>query len=260
MGEEIMVRAEGLTKSFGSKEVVRGVDLVVPRGSLYGFLGPNGAGKTTTIRMLAGLVRPTGGRVEVAGVDVVRDPLEAKRRIGLVPDEPRLFDKLTAREFMRFIGQVFRMEGAEIERRSEELLGMFDLSDAADELLGGYSHGMQQKCALASALLHEPEVLFLDEPTVGLDPASARLIKDVLRRVVERGGTVFMATHILEIAETLCDELCIVQDGRVLAAGTFSELRQTARLSGESTLEEVFLGLTGGGERLGLAGYLRDEG
>ncbi|WP_047864776.1 ABC transporter ATP-binding protein [Rubrobacter aplysinae] len=259
MGEEVVARAEGLVKSFGSKEVVRGVDLEVARGSLYGFLGPNGAGKTTTIRMLAGLVRPSGGRAEVAGIDVVRDPLEAKRRIGLVPDEPRLFEKLTAREFMRFVGQVFRMEAKEIERRSGDLLQMFGLAESADELLGGYSHGMKQKCALASALLHEPEVLFLDEPTVGLDPASARLIKDVLRRTVERGGTVFMATHILEIAETLCDGLCIVQDGRVLATGTVPELRETAGASGGSSLEEVFLGLTGSGGSRGLAGYPRDE-
>lgn len=258
MGEEIVVRAEGLVKSFGAREVVQGVSLAVPRGTLYGFLGPNGAGKTTTIKMLAGLVRPSGGRAEVVGVDVARDPLEAKRRIGLVPAEPRLFEKLTAREFMRFVGQVFRIEPTEIERRSEELLDMFGLTEAADELLGGYSYGMQQKCALASALLHEPEVLFLDEPTVGLDPASARLIKDVLRRMVERGGTVFMATHILEIAESLCDELCIIQDGRVLAAGASPELRESAGASEGSSLEEVFLGLTGDDGR-GLAGYLRDE-
>jgi ABC-2 type transport system ATP-binding protein len=253
-----MIRARGLAKWYGGKEAVKGVDLDVGSGTLYGFLGPNGAGKTTTIKMLTGLIRPSSGAVEVAGVDVVADPLEAKRRIGLSPDEPALFDKLSAREFLRFIGDVYRVPREQARRRGEELLAMFGLEDNADELLGGYSHGMRQKVALSAALLHEPQVLFLDEPTVGLDPASARLIKEVLRRVVERGGTVFLTTHILEIAQSLCDEIGIIQEGRMLASGTMAELRDRARAADDNTLEDVFLALTGSGRDLELAAYLRD--
>ena len=256
MGDEIAVGCVDLAKKYGSKEAVRGVGLEVRRGALYGFLGPNGAGKTTTIKMLTGMVRPSSGSAEVAGVDVVRDPLAAKARLSLVPDEPRLFDKLTARETLRFVGDVYRMPVREVRVRSEELLEMFGLSGAADELVGGYSHGMRQKCALAAALLHEPEVLFLDEPTVGLDPASARLLKDVLKEMVARGGTVFMATHILEIAENLCDRVGIIQDGRMLAQGTVAELRAHAHASDDDTLESVFLGLTGSGEGRVLADHL----
>ena len=260
MSEDLAIRAADLVKRYGKKEAVRGVDLEVERGTLYGFLGPNGAGKTTTIRMLTGLVRPNAGEVEVAGVDVAKNPLEAKRKIALVPDQPALFDKLTAREFLRFVGDVYGVEPGKAERRSGELLEMFGLVEAADEIAGGYSHGMRQKTALAAALLHEPEVLFLDEPTVGLDPASARLTKDVLRRVVERGGTVFMATHVLEIAQALCDRIGIIQDGRILASGTFAQLRAQAhaqaRAAEDDDLENVFLSLTGSGEGRGLADYL----
>lgn len=256
MENGVAVRAEDLTKSYGNKEAVRGLSLEVRRGTFYGFLGPNGAGKTTSIKMLTGLIRPGGGRALVAGVDVAKNPLEVKRRIGLVPDEPRLFEKLTAREFLRFVGDVYGVPPDAAGRRSEELLEMFDLSDAGDEMLGGYSHGMGQKVSLAAALLHEPEVMFLDEPTVGLDPASARLIKDVLRRVVARGGTVFMATHILEIAEALCDRIAIIQDGRVRAAGTMDDLRSEAQSADDNTLEDVFLDLTGSSEGREVAGYL----
>jgi ABC-2 type transport system ATP-binding protein len=252
----IMVKARDLAKSYGPKEAVRGVSLEVEQGTLYGFLGPNGAGKTTSIRMLTGLVRPSRGEAEVAGVNVVKNPLEAKRRMGLVPEEPQLFEKLTAREFLSFVGDVYGMPRDRARYRAGELLEMFDLEGAADELVGGYSHGMRQKCALAAALLHEPEVLFLDEPTVGLDPASARLLKDVLRRIVSCGGTVFMATHILEIAETLCDEIGIIQDGRILASGTVSELRSRAHASEDNTLEDIFLSLTGSSEGRVVADYL----
>ena len=253
-----MIKAAGLVKRYGSKEAVRNLDLSVERGTLYGFLGPNGAGKTTTIKMLTGLLRPTSGEVELAGVDVIKRPLEAKRHLAFVPDEPALFDKLTGREFLKFVADVYGVEPEKVSRRSEELLEMFGLTEAADEITGGYSHGMKQKCALAAALLHEPEVLFLDEPTVGLDPASARLIKDVLRRIVDRGGTVFMATHILEIAQVLCDEIGIIQDGKILAEGTLSELRSAAHASDDNTLEDVFLNLTGSSEGREIAGYLRD--
>lgn len=253
-----MIKTHALTKRYGRKEAVRGVNLDVRRGALYGFLGPNGAGKTTTIKLLCGLLRPTSGEITVAGVDVVRDPLEAKRRISYVPDEPALFEKLTAREFLGFVADVYGVEQAEARDRSRELLEMFGLSGEADELLGGFSHGMKQKVVLAAALLHEPEVLFLDEPTVGLDPASARLTKDVLRRFVARGGTVFMATHILEMAEALCDEVGIIERGRMIASGTVTELRSLARSSRDDTLEDVFLRLTGSSEGRQIADYLEE--
>ena len=267
-----MVRAEGLTKHYGKKEAVRGVDLSVPAGVLYGFLGPNGAGKTTTIKMLTGLLRPTSGTVYVAGHNMLEDPASAKARMALVPDQPRLFDKLSAREFLAFTAEVYGVEPEKATRRTDEMFEMFELSEAADELVDGYSHGMRQKTALAAALLHEPDVLFLDEPTVGLDPASARLIKDILRGLVERGATVFLTTHVLEIAEALCDRVGIIKDGRILAEGTIEELRAAERgegadeasargvadATGES-LEEIFLGLTGSGEGRELAGYLRGE-
>ncbi len=253
-----VVRASGLIKWYGSKPAVQGVNLEVKRGTLYGFLGPNGAGKTTTIKMLTGLIRPDAGSVEVAGVDVVRNPLEAKRRIAFVPDQPVLFEKLTAREFLAFVADVYGVPPQVARTRAEELLGMFNLTGAAQELVGGYSHGMKQKCALAAALLHEPEVLFLDEPTVGLDPASARLIKNILRRLVARGGTVFMTTHILEIAQSLCDEIGIMHRGVILASGTVDELRAQARAAQDNSLEDIFLTLTGYGEEREVAQYLRE--
>ncbi len=253
-----VVRASGLIKWYGSKPAVQGVNLEVKRGTLYGFLGPNGAGKTTTIKMLTGLIRPDAGSVEVAGVDVVRNPLEAKRRIAFVPDQPVLFEKLTAREFLAFVADAYGVPPQVARTRAEELLEMFNLTGAAQELVGGYSHGMKQKCALAAALLHEPEALFLDEPTVGLDPASARLIKNILRRLVARGGTVFMTTHILEIAQSLCDEIGIMHRGVILASGTVDELRAQARADQDNSLEDIFLALTGYGEEREVAQYLRE--
>jgi len=272
--EAASVIARGLTKSYGAKQAVRGIDLEVPPGMLYGFLGPNGAGKTTTIKMLTGLLRPSSGEVQIAGCDMLKEPSKAKACMALVPDQPRFFEKLSAREFLSFTADVYGVEPQKAKRRADELFEMFDLSGSADELVDGYSHGMRQKTALAAALLHEPEVLFLDEPTVGLDPASARLIKDILRGLVDRGGTVFLTTHILEIAEALCDRVGIIKDGTLLAEGSLDELRSRERReadseaetsidaranAGDESLEEIFLGLTGSGEGRELAGYLRGE-
>ena len=266
MSTDTTIRAQGLSKSYGSKQAVKGVELSVPSGMLYGFLGPNGAGKTTTIKMLTGLLRPTSGSVQVAGHDMLEYPRKAKARMALVPDQPRLFDKLSAREFLEFTADVYGVDKSTARKRAGELFEMFDLSEAADQLVDGYSHGMRQKTALAAALVHEPDVLFLDEPTVGLDPASARLIKDLLRGLVDRGGTVFLTTHILEIAEALCDRVGIIKDGSILTEGTVEELRAargsdsgTVSSSASESLEEIFLGLTGSGEGRELAGYLRGE-
>ena len=244
-GGQPMIEAAGLQKSYGDTAAVKGVDLVVRSGEIFGFLGPNGAGKTTTIKMLVGLLRPSGGVARIGGHDIQREPIAAKSLIGYVPDQPYLPEKLTAREFLQFIGGLYQIDGTTARRRGEELLKLFDLQDRGDELVGGYSHGMRQKTALAGALLHNPRAFFLDEPTVGLDPRSARRIKDILREVAERGTSVFMSTHILEIAERMCDRVAIISAGQVIAIGTMDELR--AGHTGES-LEDIFLELTGGAE------------
>ncbi len=250
---DMMIEARGLRKVFKETVAVEAVDLQVAGGEIFGFLGPNGAGKTTTIKMLIGLLRPSAGVALIGGHDVERDPTAAKSLIGYVPDEPYLPDKLSAREFLQFIGGLYRLPAAQARRRSEELLKLFDLSDRADELIGGYSHGMRQKTALAGALLHDPQAFFLDEPTVGLDPRSARLIKDILHGVARRGTAVFMSTHILEIAERICDRVAIIGDGQVIAVGSMDELR--AGRTGES-LEDIFLQLTGGAEEAEIAAAL----
>jgi ABC-2 type transport system ATP-binding protein len=221
------------------------IDLEVRRGELFGLLGPNGAGKTTTMRMIAGILQPTSGSVEIGGDDLVRRPRSAKARLGFIPDRPFVYDKLTGAEFLRFAAALYSQEGAAVERRIDELLELFDLAPWKDELTESYSHGMRQKLIICSALVHRPEVIVVDEPMIGLDPRSARLLKDLFRGFVARGGTVLMSTHTLEIAEAMCDRIAIVQGGRIVALGTMAELReQTA--SGHASLEDLFLKLTGG--------------
>jgi ABC-2 type transport system ATP-binding protein len=235
----------GLTKRYGSFTAVDGIALSIPKGELFGFLGPNGAGKTTTFRMIAGIIMPTAGRIEIGGVDLARQPLLAKRRLGYIPDRPFVYDKITGAEFLRFVAALYNAEDASLERRIDELLDIFELTPWKHELTESYSHGMRQKLIIASALIHRPEVIVVDEPMVGLDPKGARLLKDLFRQYVNRGGTVLMSTHTLEVAETMCDRIAIMQSGRILARGTMAELReQTA--SGDASLEELFLRLTGG--------------
>ena len=232
-----------LRKSFGDFEVLRGIDLEVQRGELFGFLGPNGAGKTTTIRILAGLLLPSGGTVEVAGFDVVRRPQEVKRRVGYLPDRAFLYPKLTAREFLEFVGHLYQLDTARVERVATGLLERFELAEWIDELIESYSHGMRQKLALTAALIHEPEIIVIDEPMVGLDPRSARVLKSLLRELVEDGRTVFLSTHTLEVAEELCSRVAIVLKGAVAAQGTLDELRLQA-MAEHGSLEAVFLRLT----------------
>jgi ABC-2 type transport system ATP-binding protein len=253
-----VIQLEKLTKYYGSFCAVDDVSLRVPKGALYGFLGPNGAGKTTTLRMIAGILRPTSGRVLIGEDDVIASPLAAKARLGFIPDRPFVYEKLTGAEFLRFVAGLYGQDGPVVERRIDELLEIFELSAWKNELVESYSHGMRQKLIISSALIHRPEVIVVDEPMVGLDPRAARLLKDLFRRFVARGGTVLMSTHTLEIAEALCDRIAIIQGGKIVAAGTVPELKaQTA--SGDIGLEDLFLRLTGGVAEKELAAVLEDR-
>ena len=240
-----MIRLNQLTKRYGRFTAVDNVDLVVPRGELFGFLGPNGAGKTTTLRMIAGILRPTSGTIEVGGIDINRRPLEAKARLGFIPDRPFVYDKLTGAEFLRFAAALYGQQGPGVERRIDELLELFDLIRWKNELTESYSHGMRQKLIISGALVHRPEVIVVDEPMIGLDPRSARLLKDLFRQFVDRGGTVLMSTHTLEVAETMCDRIAIVHGGKIIASGNMAQLQEQTS-SEHLGLEDLFLKLTGG--------------
>lgn len=238
-----MIEITHLTKLYGSFRAVDSISMSVPKGALYGFLGPNGAGKTTTLRMIAGILRPTSGTVRVGGHDIAADPIAAKAKLGFIPDRPFVYDKLTGAEFLRFVAGLYGQEGQLVERRLDELLEIFELSSWKNELVESYSHGMRQKLIISSALIHRPEVIVVDEPMVGLDPRAARLLKDLFRGFTNRGGTILMSTHTLEIAEALCDRIAIIQGGRIVAHGSMAELRKQHEAGG---LEDLFLRLTGG--------------
>ena len=232
-----------LSKHFG-RPAVDGLDLTVRRGELYALLGPNGAGKTTTLRMVAGLLAPTAGRIEVLGIDLALDPAGAKRRMAYLPDDPMLYGKLKPVEYLEFVAGLWGIDAASAEPRARELLAWLDLDKHAHELTEGFSRGMKQKLALAGALIHAPELLILDEPLTGLDAGAARQVKDLLLSHVAGGGTVILTTHILEVAERLAQRIGIIQHGRLIAEGTLDELRVATP---GATLEETFLRLTGPG-------------
>ena len=239
-----MIQLQQLTKNYGSFTAVDALDLSVPAGQLFGFLGPNGAGKTTTLRMIAGILRPTAGRIRIGGIDIVERPNEAKARLGFIPDRPFIYEKLTGMEFLRFVAGLYGQQGAQVEHRGRELLALFDLEDWRDELVESYSHGMRQKLIISGAFVHRPDVIVVDEPMVGLDPKAARTLKDLFREYVRRGHTIMMSTHTLEVAQTLCDRIAIIRRGRIAAAGTMDELRRHAEAGAEG-LEDIFLRLTG---------------
>lgn len=242
-----MIEIKGLVKRFGDLTAVSRLDLSVKPGEIFGFLGPNGAGKTTTVKMLTGLIKPSEGTITMAGFDVARDSLQAKRSVGLVPDEPFVYPKLTGSEYLRFIGELYGVPLERQKARIPELLEMFELSQWGGELVEQFSHGMRQKLVIAGILLHDPKVLVLDEPMVGLDPKSARMAKEIFLTLAKRGTTIFMCTHILEIAEKLCHRIGIMIAGKLVALGTLEELRAKAQGEG-SGLEDIFLSLTGGQE------------
>jgi len=239
-----MIKLTNLSKNYGEFTAVDGVSLEVARGELFGFLGPNGAGKTTTLRMIAGILRPTSGTVQIGGIDIAVDPIGAKMRLGFIPDRPFIYEKLTGAEFLRFVAGLYNQEGAKVEHRARELLALFDLEEWRDELVESYSHGMRQKLIISSAFVHRPEVIVVDEPMVGLDPKAARILKDLFREYTHRGHTIMMSTHTLEVAESLCERIGIIQTGKIAALGTMKELQQLAA-GGGGGLEDIFLKLTG---------------
>ncbi len=255
MADGAAIATDRLTKTFGAQTAVDALDLTVRRGAIFGFLGPNGAGKSTTIRMLTGLLRPTSGSATIAGFDVIHQPLEVKRRIGYMAENPYAYEKLTGREFLSFIGDLYAVARDEASERGDQLLRLLGLDGDAEKLVEGYSRGMRQKLGFIAALLHEPEVLFLDEPMSGLDPRSARVMKDLLVELARRGRTIFMSTHVLEIAENMCDRVGIINHGRLVAEGSLEELRAFEGDT-DASLEDIFLELTGGEDTAELTKFL----
>jgi len=235
-----------LVRLFGQKAAVNHLNLTVSRGEFFGFLGPNGAGKSTTIKMMVGLLRPTSGSVWVGGVNVWKDPVQARSLMGVLPEYLNIYERLSGREFLVFAGHMYSVPGADIPRRAEELLQVLTLADDADKLIVDYSVGMRKKIALAAALIHRPEVLFLDEPFEGIDPVSSRVIRDILHDLTQHGTTIFFSSHIMEVVERLCTRVGIINQGTLVAEGTLQELRE--RASGEdkdATLEDIFLNVIG---------------
>jgi len=238
-----MIQVSELTKDYSTTIAVNKLSLNISAGEIYGFIGPNGAGKTTTIRMMGGILAPTSGSIVIGGLDMARDPVAAKKMIGFVPDRPFLYEKLTGLEFLHFSADLYDVNPETFPQKAEQLLRQFALWDWADELIEAYSHGMKQRLIIASALLHDPQILIIDEPMVGLDPAAVHMVKDIFQELSQKQITIFVSTHTLSIAEELCHRIGVIHKGMLLAQGTVNELRQIAKL-GEARLEEVFLTIT----------------
>jgi len=241
-----MIAVQNLVKTYGKFTAVDGVSLNVEPGEIHGFLGPNGAGKTTTMRMIAGLLKPTSGRILVNNHDLDREPEAAKGSLGFIPDRPFIYDKLTAGEFLTFHAGLYGLTNGQVGSRVDEMLELFELTQWKNELIESFSHGMKQRLVMSSAFFHRPQAVAVDEPMVGLDPRGARLIKDVFRRMSERGVAILMSTHTLEVAQEMCHRVSIIQKGRIIAQGTVDEVKQIAGGATDQHLTAVFLKLTGG--------------
>lgn len=243
MGGVNTVEVKNLVKKYGDFNAVNDITFDVKKGEIFAFLGPNGAGKTTTVKVLTGLLKPSSGEARVLGMDIVKNIDLIKEKIGFVPDQPYVYPYLTAFEYMRTIGDIYKVPMDQQKKMIPELLEMFELEDRAGEIIDSFSHGMKQKLVISGVLLHKPEIMFLDEPLVGLDPKSARIVKDLFAGLAKQGTTIFMCTHVLEIAQKLSDRICIVNDGKILALDTFENLQKKGE-SG-SDLESIYLHLTG---------------
>jgi ABC-2 type transport system ATP-binding protein len=235
-----MIRLSELTKDYGTTVAVNKLNLSVAAGEIYGFIGPNGAGKTTTIRMMGGILAPTSGNIIIGGIDMAKNPVEGKKMIGFVPDRPFLYEKLTGMEFLRFSADLYNVDRNILQQKAKDLLQQFALWNWADELIEAYSHGMKQRLIIASALLHDPRILIIDEPMVGLDPEAVHMVKDILKGLAADKKTIFVSTHTLSMAEDLCHRIGLIHKGTLLAEGSLDELKHIAKL-GEARLEEVFL-------------------
>lgn len=251
-----MIELVGLEKQYSNIKAVNKINLTVNKGEVFGFLGPNGAGKTTTIKMIVGILRPTSGTVAVDGIDVAKDPINAKKVMGFIPDRPYIYEKLTAMEFLMFISGLFNMDQKQARAKAKELLAMFELQRWEDELVEQFSHGMRQRLIMSAAFLHQPKLIVVDEPMVGLDPKGARLVKKLFKEAAMAGMTIFMSTHTLEVAQEVCDRIAIINQGNIIACGTMEELRQ--KNGSDQGLEQIFLGLTGGTEMTDVIKVLKD--
>ncbi|MGD8714337.1 MAG: ABC transporter ATP-binding protein [Desulfobacterales bacterium] len=238
-----MIELTNLTKKYGDFLAVDNLNLRIEKGEVFGFIGPNGAGKTTTIKMIGGILEPTAGMVSIVGIDMQKQPQIAKSKIGFIPDRPYLYEKLTGNEFLKFTADLYGVPENEYAAKAKENLEMFSLADWSDELIESYSHGMKQRLIMSAALLHDPEVIVVDEPMVGLDPVAIVLVKDLLRRLARKGVTVFMSTHTLKVAEDTCDRIGVINSGRLIAVGTTADLQREAKVT-NADLEKVFLSLT----------------
>ncbi len=240
----MMIELKEVTKIFGRQAAVERLNLGIPQGEIFGFIGPNGAGKTTTIKMMGGILSPTEGSIRIGGIDIVAEPTEAKRKIGFVPDRPYLYEKLTGLEFLRFTADIYGVPASRFHDKAAGALSLFSLSEWSCELIESYSHGMKQRLIMAAALMHDPEVLIVDEPMVGLDPLGIILVKDLFKRLASQGITIFMSTHTLNIAQDICDRIGVIVRGRLIASGSAVDLQREASASG-ADLEQAFLSLTG---------------
>jgi ABC-2 type transport system ATP-binding protein len=238
-----MIELKSLTKNYGDYKAVDDLNLYVKKGEIFGFIGPNGAGKTTTIKMIGGILAPSAGSVKIAGIDIQQEPEKAKGKIGFIPDRPYLYEKLTGREFLKFTADLYGVPDDVFSQKAQQNLEMFSLADWSDELIESYSHGMKQRLIMSAALLHDPEVIIVDEPMVGLDPMAIMMVKDLFQRLAHEGVTVFMSTHTLAVAEEICERIGVINRGQLIASGTTADLQREANIT-NAALEQVFINLT----------------